>query len=75
MKIYLPAAKGVPQEPAARPAGTGRARSAVIVLVEDDPRVRKLAERPAHQVGVPDSDSFPAGPMPGGWLDQPVPDC
>ena len=50
-KIYLPAAKGVPQQAPARPAVTAEMRSAAIVLVEDDPRVRRLANAALTRLG------------------------
>jgi two-component system, cell cycle sensor histidine kinase and response regulator CckA len=59
-KIYLPAAEGVPHQPAARPAVTARIRSAVIVLVEDDPRVRKLADIALTRFGY-EVHSFASG--------------
>jgi two-component system cell cycle sensor histidine kinase/response regulator CckA len=59
-KIYLPAADGVPQRPAARPPVTGRVRSAAIVLVEDDPRVRKLADTALTRLGY-EVHSFASG--------------
>jgi PAS domain S-box-containing protein len=60
-KIYLPAAEpGIPQQPAARPAVDGRVRSATIVLVEDDPRVRKLADTALTRLGY-EIHSFASG--------------
>ena len=50
-KIYLPAAKGAPEQPAARPAITVQTHSAVVVLVEDDVRVRKLANIALARLG------------------------
>jgi len=50
-KIYLPAAKGVAEQPPARPAATPEMRSATIVLVEDDARVRKLASHALTRLG------------------------
>ncbi len=50
-KIYLPAAKGVPQQPPARPAVTAEPRSAALVLVEDDARVRRLAQSALTRLG------------------------
>ena len=50
-KIYLPAAKGAPQQPPARPAVTAETRSAAVVLVEDDARVRKLANAALTRLG------------------------
>ena len=50
-KIYLPAAKGVPQQPPARSGVTAEMRSAAIVLVEDDPRVRRLANAALTRLG------------------------
>jgi two-component system, cell cycle sensor histidine kinase and response regulator CckA len=59
-KIYLPAAAGVPPQPAARPAVTVRARTATIVLVEDDPRVRRVADVALTRLGY-DVRSFASG--------------
>ena len=50
-KIYLPAAKGVPQQPSARSAVTADTRNAAVVLVEDDARVRKLANTALTRLG------------------------
>jgi two-component system, cell cycle sensor histidine kinase and response regulator CckA len=50
-KIYLPAAKGVPQQPTARPAAAAGARCASTLLVEDDPRVRRLANDALASLG------------------------
>ena len=50
-KIYLPAAKGVPQQPPARPSVPAETHSAAVVLVEDDARVRKLANAALTRLG------------------------
>ena len=50
-KIYLPAAQGGLQQPPARPTVSAGIRSAVIVLVEDDARVRKLANAALTRLG------------------------
>ena len=50
-KIHLPAAKGAPQQPPARPAVTAETRGAAVALVEDDTRVRKLAYTALTRLG------------------------
>ncbi len=50
-KIYLPAAKGAPEPLAARPVRAVGAPGVPILLVEDDPRVRRVAEHALASLG------------------------
>ena len=50
-KIYLPAAKGIPQRPPGPTAADAGMRSATTLLVEDDPRVRRLANDALASLG------------------------
>jgi DNA-binding NtrC family response regulator len=50
-KIYLPATNQVQQQPPAPSAAARRTRSATIVLVEDDGRVRRLANDALERAG------------------------
>jgi CheY-like chemotaxis protein len=50
-RIYLPAAKGAPQQPAAGAPFVAANRGATLVLVEDEPRVRRLANDALASLG------------------------
>jgi CheY-like chemotaxis protein len=50
-KIYLPAAKGIPARPSAPTAADAGTRSATALLVEDDARVRRLANEALSSLG------------------------
>jgi two-component system, cell cycle sensor histidine kinase and response regulator CckA len=50
-KIYLPAAKAVPQRAAPKPSSFPKTRTTSILLVEDDARVRLFAENVLKRLG------------------------
>ncbi len=59
-KVYLPAAGGRPRRDSAPPAVAAGVRRASIVLVEDDPRVRKVAHVALTRLGY-DVHAFASG--------------